>query len=428
MKTPLLWTTLALACLGAERMTVQDALAATERLNPELQEARLRILESEWRTQATRSAYLPQANLEVGTTYETSNLQGIGVIFPGFPSRVGPYRTFNARPVVRQTVLDLSLLDSIRASRVRAQQSKIAAESVREDLQIAMVQLYLQALQASSRQDAASERLKTAEAIWKQWRDREEAGTGSKLDVTRAEQQVEAERGALIVARREASVMKSLLLRAIGREQSPDIELVAPEMEEKASAVSAEPAKETAFEARKDLLALETGLSAAKLDIRSAERQRLPAVSALADWGVLGAGPDRSIGTYRIGASMRIPLWTGRRIESEVAIAKLQAQQLEKQIGLRKVQIDQELRQAAIEGEEARRAFESAERGRQAARETLELSRLRVGAGLATAVDVAVAQSALSEADDRMIRARYDGYLASAKMAWAMGDVRKAFP
>ena len=50
-------------------------------------------------------------------TYQTINLQNIGLIIPGMNSRVGPFRTFDARPTVMQNVLDLSLLSRIRAAR-----------------------------------------------------------------------------------------------------------------------------------------------------------------------------------------------------------------------------------------------------------------------------------------------------------------------
>lgn len=411
----------AASLVHAERLTINEALDATERLNPDLQVAKLRIVEAESQSAIVRSAYQPQAQLSVNTAYQTSNLQGIGLVFPGFPSRIGPYRTFNARPAVTQTVVDLSLLESIRAARVREGQQKFNADAVREDLQLAVAQLYLQALQAESRREAAAARVKTADAILTQSRDRQTAGAGSRLDVVRGVQQLEAERSVLIAAEREVAVLKSLLVRAIGRDQSSaaDVELVKPA----ASSVSVD----GNGEARPEQKALETGLAAAKLDLKAAERQRWPKVSAFGDWGVLGAGPDRAIGTYNAGVAMTLPLWTGRRIESEIAQASTRIAIAQRQIDRLKLQVSQEVRQAQIEGEEAVRQRQSAEAGTSAAREALELSRLRVEAGLATTVDIAVAQSAFAEADDRLIRSQYAEQLASVRLAWASGEVRRAF-
>ena len=109
-------------------LTLRSALDAAGRMSPTVQSARLSILESEAAAMRVKAGYGPQLSLVIGGAYQTTNLQGIGVIFPGFPSRAGPYRTFNARPVLTQTVLDLSLLDEIRASRERIREVKEAAE------------------------------------------------------------------------------------------------------------------------------------------------------------------------------------------------------------------------------------------------------------------------------------------------------------
>ncbi len=133
-----------------------------------------------------KAGYGPQLSLVIGGAYQTTNLQGIGVIFPGFPSRVGPYRTFNARPVLTQTVLDLSLLEEIRASRERIREVKEEAEVTKEATIFAVLQLYLQALEAESRVSAAQARLRTAEGVLVQTMDREQAGAASRLDIERA--------------------------------------------------------------------------------------------------------------------------------------------------------------------------------------------------------------------------------------------------
>jgi outer membrane protein TolC len=178
-----------------------------------------------------------------------------------------------------------------------------------------------------------------------------------------------------------------------------------------------------ALQQRAEVKALETRLRVTSLERQAAGRERLPRVTAIADYGLLGAGPDRSIGTYQVGASVAIPLWTSKRIESEIAAAAIRRQQAEARLADLRLDIAQELRRAHIESAASRRALIAAGRSVRAARETLDLVRLRQGAGLATSLDVIVAQGALAQAEDQEIRTRYQLQLAHARLARARGDI-----
>jgi outer membrane protein TolC len=59
--------------------------------------------------------------------------------------------------------------------------------------------------------------------------------------------------------------------------------------------------------------------------------------------------------------------------------------------------------------------------------QSLDLARVRLETGLATTVDVQVAQSSVATADDTLIRTRFAAALAGTRLAWATGDVRQAF-
>jgi outer membrane protein TolC len=402
-------------------LTLTQALEQVERLNPDVALARLRVLETEARAIHTKSGYQPQANLVVQGAYQNGNLQGIGLLFPGFPSRLDPYRTFNARVQVTQAIVDLSLLTQIRAARAKQGVRDHEAAAVREDTGIAVAQIYLQILQADSRITSSSARMATAESLLKQASDKESAGTGSKLDVARAIEQLENEKGLRIAAERDSQVLRVLLLKAIGLEQSVprNFRLSAPTF---VFAARGESARE-ALANRPDLRALEAETAIANLEIQAARQQRLPRLTGFADWGVLGSGPDRSIGTYTLGASLTVPIWTGRRIESDIAAAKVRKDQASQEVRRRKLQIEQEVEQALVELDAARQAAQSAARAAKASKEILELATLRYEAGLATSVDTQVAQSGFAASEDLRIRTEYEILLAQARLAKARGGL-----
>jgi len=410
--------------LSAATLTLNQALDEAAELSPDVQFAKLRTTEAETQVTQAKSGLRPQVAFQISGTYQTSNLQGLGLIFPGFPSRVGPYRTFDMRPVVTQTILDFPLRETIKAARLRAGEASTQADAVREDLLVQVATTYFAALETEARVKAAEARLATAEAILRQARDREATAIGSRLDIARAEQQMETERGLALGSQLEEDKLKSQLLNLIGRDQAT-VELTAP-AEIPDSGAEADLVSEAKLK-RPGLRVLHQEVSALQIDAEVARRERWPRLSAFGDWGVAGTGPDRSLSTYAIGASLTVPVWTGGRIEAGEALASVHASEVTKQIRKFELAIAQQVREAWLERESERVQLEAATRARDAADQALELSRVRLETGLATTVEVQVAQSNLAAADDTLIRTRFAVSEATTRLAWAAGDVRRAF-
>jgi outer membrane protein TolC len=408
-------------------LTLREALELASKLSPDVQQARLRVLEMEAARQRTAASYMPQVSVVVGAAYQTSNLQGIGLVFPGLSDRVGPFRTFNARPVVTQTVLDLGLLSTIRAARARAETAGHDAAAAREATLEAVLEVYLRSCQAASRVRAAEARVRSAEAMLAQTRELEAAGRASKLDLARTGQQFHAERAALAETAGELDLLRPLLLKTIGLDPTEPVELAPPALAPLRDNPAIGPLLAAALEMRSEIRALESELRAAGFDRQAAARERLPKLSFSGDYGVLGAGPDRGLSTYTAGGTLAIPLWTGGRIESDIKTARARQSQAAERLRAMKLQVGQELVQALAGRDSARAVLEASSKAAAAARESLELARLRLSAGMATSLDTVTAQSALAQTEESEIRARYDYYLASARLAHARGDVMLFF-
>ncbi len=116
-------------------------------------------------------------------------------------------------------------------------------------------------------------------------------------------------------------------------------------------------------------------------------------------------------------------MWTGGRIESEVRQARIRLDQTRAERRAAELRIAQEMAQANIDLTAAIDTLRSAEQAAGAAREALELARLRFSAGIATSVDTTVAQGVLAQAEDFEIRTRYEHQLARARLAYSLGDV-----
>ncbi len=401
------------AALAAQPLTLEAALELAAKQNPGVQVTRLRVLERRAQAESARAAYLPQADVLVSATRQTNNLQGIGLIFPGFPDRIGPYRTFNARPVVTQKVLDFSLLASIRAARRAEAAAKLDVEAAREETQAAVIALYLQTFQAQSRLRAAQARLKTAEALLQQAADREKAGAASQLDLARTRQRRETEQLDVIAAEQELAQLRPALEELLAAKLTAD--LAEPRL-------NLTPADAPAN--RPDIQAARERVKAAEEELARARRDRWPTLTALADYGVLGAGPDRATSTYNMGATLQIPVWTSGRLEAGIRAAAHRVEQAKEEVRRLELAAARQAGQARVAFDAQTRAATAAAESARAARQVLELATLRYDSGLATAVDTVTAQGALAEAEDAEIRARYQAQLALAQLAFANGDVR----
>ena len=120
----------------------------------------------------------------------------------------------------------------------------------------------------------------------------------------------------------------------------------------------------------------------------------------MGDYGLLGAGPDRSLSTYTAGASVTIPLFTGGRLKAQIAAAEVKVRQAETELRQQRLAVAQQVERAAIESDGAREALESYTQAAAEARLALELARMRFAAGLTFSVDVATAEGARAGAED----------------------------
>lgn len=408
---------------SAETLTLKQAVEKAAELNPDIAIARLRIIEAEAFEGATKANYRPQLIGSIASSYQTTNLQGIGLSFPGVPSRIGPYWLFNARPILTQTIVDGGLLSSIRAARAQYEQNRHAAEAVRETTQLTVLDLYLQALQSDSRIAASKARLETARAVLQQAKDREEGGMASKLDIARADQEFHVEEATLINAERDLRVLKSALIRTIGL-PGPDVTLAPLE---KSPTAMLPPESTESVENRAEFQADAANIQRADFEVQRAKREYWPKIGVSADFGVLGRNPTDNVSTYTVGATATFPIWTSGRIEKEIAAAQVRAKVARESQRQTKLSIEEDIRKSLLEWEAARDAFASAEKATAAARESVELARIRFQSGLATNIDTVTAQSRLAEAEDFEIRTRYDLLRARARNARARGSISLFF-
>jgi len=405
------------------RLSLKDSVDLALKQNPQIQIANLRILESHGAFVVGRSGYLPQLNVLLSDSTQTSNLQALGISSPLLPYRVGPFQVFDARPVFRQTVLDFSLLKRIDVLREQIHQSQWDAMAVRESTLLSVVQLYLQVVTADSRVATAEARLSTAEALLNRAKDFLDAGTGDVLDESRARMEFQNESRILVEARRDREATRLLLMKTIGLDMNQKTEL-SDKLELRAiEPINLSESITVAFDNRPEMKSLQAKLRAVALDKQRAKAERYPTVGFSADYGVLGDSIARNVSTYTVKGSLNFPILQGGRIKGEIESADAKYKQVEQELQQVKLEIQLDIQTALVQQDAARQAADAAQKATAAARTSLDLARQKFEGGVTDNLDVISAQEAVAIAEDNEIHCMFDFMQARANMARAKGDV-----
>jgi outer membrane protein TolC len=374
-----------------------------------------------WRALAS---LLPDVSAGAGSSRQIINLDAYG--FPGEPSIIGPFNVFDARVYVSQPLVDLRAVNDARAASARERAETLGVRTARDLVTLVAVNLYLESVAAASRIEAAHAQQDTADALLKQATDMKQAGIVAGIDVLRAQVQLQNQRQRTIRAENDFEKSRLQLARAIGLPPGQAFTLTDRIPYAPLAEVTLESALKTAFESRADYLAARERLAAAEASRRAAAVDRIPTLRLDADYGAIGQTPSDAHATFRVAATVRVPIFDGgrttaRRLESD---AELQRRRAELDDFRGRVEYD--VRAALLDLGAARQQLEAAQASVTLAAQELEQARDRFAAGVAGNLEVTQAQDAVAGASESYIAALYAHNLAKASLARAVGTAEQS--
>jgi outer membrane protein TolC len=413
------------------RLSLKQAveIATSPEGNARVEIAAEAVRQAEARALQARSVLLPNIDASIGQQNVTRNLEAFGIRIeapvPGFrvPTFVGPFNIFDARLNATQTVFDLAAFRRLQASRSGTLAARAEDESTREYVAWQVARAYLAALKADADVEAARANVDLARALAGLAASQKRAGTGTGIEVTRADVQLANERQRLLVSENQRTAARLQLLRAMGRPLETPLELTDTLRLVPVATEAVEAAVEMARRERDDLEAQKLREATAGLNARATASERLPTVMAIGDYGTIGTAIDHSRPTRTIGVSLRVPVFDGGRREARRAesASQLRAEQartrdLEQQISL-------EVRLALDALRSAAEQVKVAEEGLALAENELAQARRRYEAGVTTSLEVTDAQTRLVRARDNRLTALYQHSQARIDFGQATGSV-----
>ncbi len=279
-------------------------------------------------------------------------------------------------------------------------------------------------------------------------RTRVEVGTMAPIDIVQAEAEVARNEEAAIIAAAAIDQNEDALRALIFDPKVPDfwtmdLELTEAPPQPGTADVDIEAAVRNAFEKRTDLIQLRKQIEASDINIRFYKNQTLPNVTALVDYGsqALGGvqvirGPSQNpdnpfepgpvIGEVERGFGsvqgdlfgFDFPQWTvGVQVSyplgkssSEVNLARQRLAYTQQQLSLRSLELNvtTEVRNAGRNVNTNRKRVESTRSARVFSERQLEAAQKKFAVGLATSLDVLVAQRDLTNARNNELNAMVD--------------------
>jgi outer membrane protein len=413
------------------KQAVEIALAPEGSTRVRLAEEGLKQAES--RANQARAALLPDFEGYVQDQSETNNIGAFGFKFPtitlpGFtfniPALLGPFDLLDVRATVNQSVFDFSALRRYQASKVAIEATKADNEGTRDQVTDQVARAYVTALRAQASLETAHANVELSEALLRLAQSQKNAGTGTGIEITRAQVQLANDRQLALVAENDVDRAHLQLLKIIGLRLDNPVELtgkleyIATEIIDPAQALA------TARDHRAELKAQSRREDNARLNSSATSMERLPSLSAFGNYGDLGSGVTSALPTRTYGVTLKVPLFDGgrrdaRRAESE----SLFRQEKIRTVDLRD-QIELDVRLALDGLRSADAQVKTAEEGLQLSENELAQAERRYKAGVTNSIEVTDAQTRLARARDNRINALFNYNLARIDLGSATGTIQ----
>jgi outer membrane protein TolC len=378
------------------------------------------------------SQMLPNVSGRVSETRQKINLAafgfgtGSGPSFPGLPDVVGPFNVFDARLFMSQSLFDLEAINDARSETHALEAARLTRQSARNFVIHVAGNVFIQALAASARADAARAQLETADALYRQATSLRQSGMIAGVDVLRAQVQLSTQQQRATIAANDFEKVKLSLGRIIGLPLGQKLALDGALPDLPIPTMTVEEASAHAFETRPDYQAALARVRAAEASRAAVVGSNLPSVRVTADVGEIGLTVGEAKGTYSLVGAVNVPIFNGGKTHGRLLQADEDIRQRRAEAEDLKASIYYEMQTAYLDLEATSQQLRVATTARDLAAQQLTQTRDRFAAGVANSVEVVQAQEAVALAEEQFIASQYGYTLAKGALVRAGGSSEDA--
>ena len=427
-------------------LSLPDAISRATRTGDEARAAAAQVDVTDAQVTIARASGLPQLRVQANQShvFESARAAAVGQIF-------NQPNTYTANAQLSQSLFQGGRIvaASRAASNVRSAARLDETETIAQ-VAVDVQRAYLQALFAGRLAEIQDSALVLAGERLAQVQQFERAGRASRYDVLRAGVERANLQPAVIQARSDVELALVELRRLINAPSTQPLRLTTRLDTTEVLRWVTQLRADNAPVNRAAIRSAEQILSARRAGVRVARADLLPTVAitgtlggqAFPQGGIptrtgrietvdcpAGSDPGRVCtaqngGWFRdksFGISIGLPIFDGLRAKGAIDLANAQARLADLQLRQTRERVESEAAAARAELDRAEALFSVQGENATQAEEAFRLANLRYTRGLATQLEVADAQLALTVARTNQARSVYDLYLAAAAYARALG-------
>jgi len=392
-----------------EMLDLQRCIAIALSGHPSIQAAAGTLRAGDSRIGQARSGYYPQLNGSAG--YSRTDPTSAGQVYDSYSSSVS----------LSQNLYDFGKTSTqVKIQEFNRDSSRSDLDNIRTQVSFGVKQTYFGLLQAGKNRDVSREVVGQFQQHLDQAKAFFEVGTKPKFDVTKAEVDLSNAKLTLIKAENAFRLARVALNNAMGLPEAPDYE-VADQLSFQRVEIDLDETIRKAYDRRPDLKAIAVKKQSLEQSIELARKGYYPYVTGNAGYGWGGGAFPLDQG-WNFGAQLNVPLFSGFSTKYQVAEAQANLEVLAANEALLRQTIDQDVRQAWLNLQEAADRGAAAELTVRQAAENLELANGRYASGVGSPIEVTDALVAASNAKTAQISALYDYKLAQSSLEKAAGE------
>jgi len=409
-------------------LTLTEAVDMALKQNLDIQVANLEAASKQQDRAIARSELLPHGAFDASdavTRYNTKATLGVQPAI--IPHDVGPYQAIHVGSGFSTPIFDLTLIRQYQESGHRLLAARADEQTVREETVLLAVSEYMAHLRALASIIAAQSRVELASRLAHQANDLLTDGVASEIDVSRAQVRLREEQQQLIDAQRDAETTLNALKRILNLHDSQEIGF--PDQQRFFSTLPLDISDplSVAFKQRPELHSLSASVKVAELAHRAEVAKSLPKVAFEGRWNEQGETFTTLTPGYEYLVGVRIPIFTGGRLNAERKRTALVAQQAQRRLDQERNRVTEQVRDGQVELQAALHQVELGRQQVQLASEQVSLSEGRFKSGVTDNIEVTAAQDSLARANDAEIGALFRYNIARAQLARAVGSEEQTY-
>jgi outer membrane protein len=401
-----------------KQWSLDDCISYALEHNIQIQKAGLSNDRNEVLTNQAKANRLPSVNASVrenvgwsksldAQTNEYGNLNGSNSTNYSINSSVTLYNGFKLQNSIKQSGLNL-------------ESGKLYAESVRESVQLNILNAFLQVIYADEQVKNAQKQIEATTEQLSLAKERLELNAISRSDYLQIQSELASEKLTLANANSQFSMAKVSLMQLMEFPVANDFSVVSPNIEALLQNTQLPVAKdifEAALKFKPQIKSAELTTESAKLDIDIAKADLLPSVAM--DAG-LGAGYSSLKSGFNyptqlnnsinptLGLTLSIPIFQKNQVRSNIQISKIGVSDAQLDELNTRNQLRKEIEQACVDAVSAQTEYEASQEQHQSTKEAYDVSSEKFKQGMLNAVDFLFEKTKLITTESQLLQSKYN--------------------